>query len=110
MIILHRSIRSGDVALISDCCGNMSPKLLPELTARYGLTVIMYPNDHRPAHVHIYRGENVARISIETENPTVIDCYGFRKRDLNNICELLEPHRDGLIVIWNEMHPDIPVE
>ncbi len=37
-----------------------------------------------------------------------MDNAGFRRRDLKNILELLQPHRERLIELWNEMHPDIP--
>jgi uncharacterized protein DUF4160 len=70
----------------------MSPKLFPELKNRHGYTVVMFPNDHLPAHVHVYKGENVARINFEPETLEVLDGIGFRKRDLNDICELLKPY------------------
>jgi hypothetical protein len=86
----------------------MSPKLFPELKNRHGFIVIMFPNDHLPAHVHVYHGEKVARISFEPKNLDVMDSSGFRQKELNEICELLKSYREQLIVIWNEIHPDIP--
>ncbi len=70
----------------------------------------MYPNDHRPAHVHVYQGDNVARINFEREELEVMDNAGFRSRDLKNVHELLKPYRAQLVEIWNEMHPNIPYE
>jgi hypothetical protein len=70
----------------------------------------MYPIDHRPAHVHVYRGDHVARINFEPEELEVMDNYGFRVRDLNKICTILSPYRSQLIQIWNTIHPDIPFE
>jgi Domain of unknown function (DUF4160) len=60
----------------------MSPKLFPELKDRHGYSVIMFPNDHLPAHVHVYKGESVARISFEPEALEVMDSSGFRQREL----------------------------
>jgi hypothetical protein len=88
----------------------MSPKLFPELTNRHGFVVIMFPNDHLPAHVHVYQGDHVARISIEPEELETIDNSGFRSRDLKNIRELLIPYRKQSVEMWNDMHPDIPYQ
>lgn len=85
----------------------MSPKLLPELKNRHGLTVIMYPNDHLPPQVHVYEGEKVARIQFADSSPAVMDSAGFRQRELNSICDLLKPYRAQLIETWNAMHPDL---
>lgn len=87
----------------------MSPKLFPEIADRYGFVVIMYPNDHLPAHIHVYQGEKVARVSFETIDFEVMDSNGFRKRDLNKIREILQPYRSQLITIWNRMHPNLQV-
>jgi hypothetical protein len=86
----------------------MSPKLFAELTNRHGFVVIMYPNDHRPAHVHVYHGDKLARVNFEPEGLEIMDNAGFRSRDLKNILELLQPYREQLIELWNEIHPDIP--
>lgn len=86
----------------------MSPKLFPELRDRHGYSVIMFPNDHLPPHVHVYHGEFVTRVSFEKANLEIMDSSGFRQRDLNELCKLLQPYRERLIELWNIMHPDIP--
>ncbi len=86
----------------------MSPKLFPELKNRHGLVVIMFPNDHLPAHVHVYQSDNIARINFEPEELAVMDSSGFRDRELNDVRNLLKPYRAKLIELWNAMHPDIP--
>ncbi len=68
----------------------------------------MFPNDHWPPHVHVYQGEKVARVSFLTKDLEVMDNFSFRQKDLNEICELLEPYRERLIELWNAMHPEIP--
>ncbi|MBI5667025.1 MAG: DUF4160 domain-containing protein [Chloroflexi bacterium] len=70
----------------------------------------MFPNDHLPAHVHVYQGEKVARITFETVDLDVMDSYGFRQKELDNICKLLKPYRQRLIELWNAIHPEIPFE
>jgi hypothetical protein len=84
----------------------MSPKLLPELKNRYGFVVIIFPNDHLPAHV--YHGEKVARINFEPHKLDVMDSKGFTRRELNEICKLLTSFRPYLIEVWNVIHPDTP--
>jgi hypothetical protein len=88
----------------------MSPKLFREITNQHGFVIFMFPNDHLPAHVHVYHGEKVTRINFEPVELEVLDSTGFRERELKKICQLLKPHREQLIETWNKMHPETPYQ
>ncbi len=73
-----------------------------------GLRVVVYPNDHRPAHVHVIGkgGEAVFNLNCPGGPPELRECYGFGRAALSRI-------RDGLAVAlsilcdrWRRIHVD----
>ncbi len=42
---------------------------------QHGFDDVVYPKDHEPAHVHVFRGGNEAVINLE--DWTIIENYGF---------------------------------
>ena len=66
---------------------------------RHGYDVIIYPKDHRPAHVHVLRGGNEVLININ--DWSVIDNYGFHSRELRRILNLLKQHELLLRETWD---------
>ncbi len=49
-----------------------------------GLRVVIYPNDHRPAHVHVKGSEGEAVFILHCPNgpPSLRESFGFNRRDL----------------------------
>ncbi len=66
---------------------------------RYGYDVAIYPKDHDPAHVHVYRGGNEVLININ--DWSVIENYGFRSREVRRILNLLKEHELLLRDTWD---------
>jgi hypothetical protein len=68
--------------------------------------VVIYPNDHRPAHVHV--------IGADCEALFILDCpagkvrlrenYGFARRELTSVEKTLAEHFDELCQAWKEIH------
>lgn len=50
-----------------------------------GLRVVVYPNDHRPAHVHVLGGgrEAVFNLNCPDGPPELRESYGFNTQELN---------------------------
>ena len=69
----------------------------------------MYPNDHLPAHIHVYEGEKVARVRFDLPSLGIMDSNGFRQRELDRLCAILLPYRPQLIAHWNRIHPDFAI-
>ena len=60
---------------------------MPTVLRFDGLSVVIYPNDHRPAHVHV-RGagsEAVFILHCPDGPPTLRESFGFNMRELNRI-------------------------
>jgi len=71
-----------------------------------GLRVVIYPNDHRPAHVHVIgKGcEAVFNMNCWTGPVELRENYGFPKRALSHIDSVLSGHLDELCEKWEEIH------
>ena len=60
---------------------------MPTVLRIGGLRVVIWPNDHRPAHVHVKGadGEAVFNLHCPGGPPALRESYGFRLTDLNRI-------------------------
>jgi len=56
-----------------------------------GLRVVIYPNDHRPAHVHVIgpQGEAVFVPNCPEGPPELRESFGFRRSDVTRFSETL---------------------
>jgi Domain of unknown function (DUF4160) len=75
--------------------------------------VVIYSNDHRPAHVHVIRGKGKG----ETEAVFNLHCplgppelrevdEGVATRELKGILEWLAEALGGLCISWSKIHGD----
>lgn len=71
-----------------------------------GLRVVIYPNDHRPAHVHVKgaSGEAVFILHCPAGPPSLRESYGFNSRDLNMIVDELGRALAILCSQWSAIH------
>jgi hypothetical protein len=71
-----------------------------------GYRVVVYQNDHRPAHVPIIGAEHEALFYLNcTTGPVNLrENYGFRNRDLAAIKKILNEHLAMLCTAWKEIH------
>lgn len=75
---------------------------MPTVLREDGYTFRIYLNDHVPAHVHVMKAENTARVTLE--NLKVVTNVGFHNRELSRILEIVEKHQDELLAAWDEYH------
>ena len=70
------------------------------------LGVVIYPNDHRPAHVHVIGPERLAIFYLNCPiGPVSLRGNdGFSTRELNRIAEVLDQHITKLCAAWKEIH------
>jgi hypothetical protein len=70
------------------------------------LRVVIYPNDHRPAHVHVMgQGhEGVFELNRPAGGVTLRENYGFGRRDLARIAAALIENLLELLAAWERIH------
>jgi hypothetical protein len=85
---------------------------MPTVWRMFGLRVVIYPNDHRPAHVHVIGGgcEAVFNLNCSADDlsrtPEVRENYGFDARSLEQIEVELAEQSERLCAAWRNYHGD----
>ncbi len=79
---------------------------MPTVLTISGLRVVVYPNDHRPAHVHIIGNgcEAVFNLHCPKGPPELRENYGFSRKDLAKIGGELAANLVGLCSDWRQIH------
>lgn len=70
------------------------------------LRVVIYPNDHRPAHVHVMGngGEAVFKLHCPDGPPELRETYGYDRAHVNAIAKALARELTGLCTDWRTLH------
>lgn len=81
---------------------------MPTVLTIFGLRVVIYPNDHRPAHVHVIGNgcEAVFNLCCSAGIPELRENYGFSRKDLVKIADELDSTLELLCKRWREIHED----
>lgn len=68
--------------------------------------VVVYPNDHRPAHVHVIGAgrEAVFDLDCPAGDPRLRDNFGCSRRDVSQIRLELRLRMEQLCQAWKEIH------
>ncbi len=79
---------------------------MPTIIRLDGLRVVIWPNDHRPAHVHVVgaEGEAVFLLNCPDGPPTLRESFGFGMPQVNRIEGLLVAKVATLCAAWSETH------
>ncbi len=79
---------------------------MPTVLAIFGLRVVIYLNDHRPAHVHVQGNgcEAVFDLHCPGGPPDLRENYGFPKKDLVRIAGSLATELGQLCAEWRKIH------
>lgn len=81
---------------------------MPTVLRLDGLRVVIYPDDHRPAHVHVIGagGEAVFILNCPNGPPELREVYGFSLRAVSRIQRSLATHLVTLCPAWSDIHGD----
>jgi len=71
---------------------------MPQISAFYGLLILMNFKDHAPPHFHVWYGEYKITVTIEEGIVT----GKMPQRALKMIFEWLEVHREELLETWKK--------
>ena len=79
---------------------------MPKVDVIDGLRVVVYPNDHRPAHVHVIGNgcEAVFKLNCPDGPPEMRENYGFSPGDLAKIKAALTARTAHLCAAWSKIH------
>lgn len=79
---------------------------MPTVLRIGALRVVVYPNDHRPAHVHVMgRGnEVVLQLNVSDGSVSVRENYGFSRKEVAVIARVLVQNLTLLAAEWERIH------
>lgn len=71
-----------------------------------GLRVVIYPNDHRPAHVHLKGadGEAVFVLNCPDGPPELRESFGFNRSEVGRLKEAAAAVLGTLCEEWSKIH------
>ena len=79
---------------------------MPTILRDGALRVVLYPNDHRPAHVHVMAPESEAvfELGCPSGPPVLREALGFRAPQLDRIATWLTEELAVLCDRWGNIH------
>lgn len=79
---------------------------MPTVMRFGGLRVVVYPNDHRPAHVHVIGSGHEAVFKLNcSDGPVALrENYGFSRADVARIQRELQQNVAALCRAWEGIH------
>jgi len=79
---------------------------VPTVIRFHGLRVVVYPNDHRPAHVDVIGRGNEALFDLNCPaGPVELrENYGFSNLEFRRILDVLRMHLEELCRAWELIH------
>ena len=79
---------------------------MPTVLTVFGLRVVIYPSDHRPAHVHVLGNgcEAVFKLICPDGPPTLRENHGFARQELTRMIYALQDNIALLCQTWRMMH------
>ena len=76
-------------------------RMSPTVFRVWNLRIVVYPKDHKPAHVHVIGPEAEAKFDILTLECT--ESRGFSEKSLRKIKSYLESRKKRLMEVWYEI-------
>ncbi len=79
---------------------------MPTVCRFDGLRVVIYPNDHRPAHVHVKGtdGEAVFILHCPDGPPELRETFGFNRSEVGRIKDAVAAVLAALCEEWRRIH------
>jgi hypothetical protein len=79
---------------------------MPTVLRGAGLRLVIWPNDHSPAHVHVFSSDGEASIALGAPggHPRLLENRRMKRADVAKALELISGHRAMLARKWKEIH------
>jgi hypothetical protein len=79
---------------------------MPTVLSQDGYDVRIYPNDHKPGHVHVWKAgkEMVINLGDDDHMPSVREVRGMRRSDVAKALRIVFEHQSYLIKEWERIN------
>lgn len=79
---------------------------MPTIFRADGFEVMIYLNDHRPEHVHVYNADGLAVINLHA-SPEAMELrkvVGMRKKDVRRAWDIVADNHEAFLSTWRRIH------
>lgn len=80
---------------------------MPTVHREDGFRIVIYPNDHLPRHVHVFKadGEVIIQLGSDIEDPLIDQIYGdISDKNIAKALQLVQIHQIKLLEAWRGIH------
>ena len=79
---------------------------MPTVHRQEGYRFVVYPNDHRPPHVHVFKagGEAIVLIGDDDTAPSIRERKGMSDPDAIHAVLIVEERQAQLLQAWRSIH------
>ena len=78
---------------------------MPTVFREKGFRVVIYPNDHQPAHVHVLKAGGEIKFDISRlDDIQVITVVGMKGKEALTAFKLVQEYQAFLLSKWEEIH------
>ena len=75
---------------------------MPTVLRQDGFEFVIYPNDHTPMHVHVFKSDGEVKINLLPV--TVVESWNMKKSNARKAKRIAVEHQNFLIEKWREIH------
>ena len=68
-----------------------------------GFRIVIYANDHDPAHVHVF-GDGEVKVQIAGPECELLWAFGMSRSDVRAALRLVVDNKEFLLSRWREIH------
>jgi hypothetical protein len=71
----------------------------------HGLRIVIFVDDHEPAHVHVF-GDGQAKINLIGPSgvPELVWAEGMKRGDVRRAINVVVEQRESLLACWRDIH------
>lgn len=82
---------------------------MPTIFNINGFRFIIWPADHEPPHVHLFKGKGEAKISIgnDDDEPRLMTIHGLAKQEVRQVWKIVAEHQELLLAAWRDIHGNL---
>lgn len=81
---------------------------MPTILRSNGFRFVIWPDDHAPPHVHIFKAgdELIIELGVEVSQPTIRNAYRMGTRDIALAFAITRVYNDIFLERWKEINTD----
>lgn len=78
---------------------------MPTIYRTDGFRFVIYPNDHEPAHVHVFHGNGEVKINICVASfPKMLQVFNMSTKLVMRAFEITLDNQEAFLLKWREIH------